>query len=160
MTYVCDRAWDPLQKLLFKILIKGHLGAQGAKVIFIFHESILSCPFFTYPMMCNVLKHWSGLNGWLSIYWLYFEIYQIMHILHLHVCVTMTDVFVDVIGFLHGGWSWKLYRGRHVLINVNQLFLLLHRLNNFKVTGGTHLGWGWGWVRQDHSHGHQPGPRS
>ena len=37
-----DRAWHPLQKLLFLILIKGHLGAQGAKVILIFHESILN----------------------------------------------------------------------------------------------------------------------
>ena len=47
-----------------------------------------------------------------------------------------------------------------MLINVNQLFLMLHRLNNFKVTGGTDLGWGWGWVRQDHSQVHQPRPRS
>ena len=47
-----------------------------------------------------------------------------------------------------------------MLINVNQLFLMLHRLNNLKVTGGTHLGWGWGWVRQDHSQSHKPGPRS
>ena len=31
-----------------------------------------------------------------------------------------------------------------MLINVNQLFLMLHRLNNFQVTGGTHLGWGGG----------------
>ena len=47
-----------------------------------------------------------------------------------------------------------------MFINVNQLFLLLHRLNNLRVTGGTHLGWGGGWVIQDHSQGHQPGPRS
>ena len=47
-----------------------------------------------------------------------------------------------------------------MLINVNQLFLVLHRLNNFKVTGGDSLGIGVGWVKQDHSQGHQPGPRS
>ena len=41
--------------------------------------------------------------------------------------------------FTRGG-SCKLYRGRHVLINVDQLFFTLHRLNNFKGTGGTHLG--------------------
>ena len=46
--------------------------------------------------------------------------------------------------FPGGGESSKLYRGRHVLINVNELFLLLHRMNNFKVTEGTQLGWGWG----------------
>ena len=33
-----------------------------------------------------------------------------------------------------------------MLINVNQLFLMLHRLNNLKVRGGTNLGWGWGFV--------------
>ena len=31
-----------------------------------------------------------------------------------------------------------------MLINVNQLFLMLHRLNNFKVTGGDSLGIGVG----------------
>ena len=31
-----------------------------------------------------------------------------------------------------------------MLINVNQMFLMLHRLNNLKVTGGSHLGWGGG----------------
>ena len=31
-----------------------------------------------------------------------------------------------------------------MLIYVNQLFLMLHRLNNFKVTGGTQLGMGVG----------------
>ena len=34
-----------------------------------------------------------------------------------------------------------------MLINVNQLFLMLYRLNNLKVTGGTHLGWGVGKAR-------------
>ena len=63
-----------------------------------------------------------------------------------------------------------------MLINVNQLFLLLHRLNNFKVTGGTHSDrrpqaadrrlknfkvtgathLGWGWVRQYHSQRRSP----
>ena len=33
----------------------------------------------------------------------------------------MTDIFFDIEGDM-----------------------MLHRLNNFKVTGGTHLGWGWG----------------
>ena len=115
MTYVCDRAWDPLQKLLLLILIKGHLRAQGAKVIFIFHESILpywkrTCPFFTYAMMCNVLKHWSGLKGWLSI----------------------------LVTLFHRPQAAD------------------RRLKNFKVTGGTHLGWGWGWVRQYHSQSRSP----
>ena len=70
--------------------------------------------------MCNGLKHWSGLKGWLSIDWLTFEIYQIMHILNL--CVTMTDVFVDVIRFLHFRGDLANFIGRHVLINATNCF--------------------------------------
>ena len=47
-----------------------------------------------------------------------------------------------------------------MLINVNQLFLMLHRLNVSYRRDSLGMGVGWGWVRQHHSHGQQPGPRS
>ena len=47
-----------------------------------------------------------------------------------------------------------------MLINVNQLFLMLHRLNVSYRRDSLGMGVGWGWVRQDHSQGQQPGPRS